>query len=195
MTQAQAAEHPIRLVVTDDLRRNRLTVFFRLLLAIPHLIVLGLWSILFMIVALVNWVVTLFTGRPPDALHNHQARFLRYQTQVSAYMLLLADPWPSVGGGAGYPVDLQVGGSEQQGRLGVFFRVILAIPALLLAYVFRAINNIVAFLGWFYALATGRMSEGMRNLSAWCLRYEMQTYGYVFLLTSKYPSLAGAPTA
>ena len=28
--------HPIRLVVTDDLRRSRLTVFFRLLLAIRH---------------------------------------------------------------------------------------------------------------------------------------------------------------
>ena len=28
--------HPVRLVVTDDCRRSRLTVFFRLLLAIPH---------------------------------------------------------------------------------------------------------------------------------------------------------------
>ena len=27
--------HPIHLVVTDDLERNRLTVFFRLILAIP----------------------------------------------------------------------------------------------------------------------------------------------------------------
>ena len=55
-------------------------------------------------------------------------------------------------------------------------------------------NQIVAFLGWFYALATGRMNEGMRNLSAWLLRYEVQTYAYVMLLTGRYPSLAGAPT-
>ena len=32
-------EHPIGLVVTDDLRRSRLTVFFRYLLVIPHRIV------------------------------------------------------------------------------------------------------------------------------------------------------------
>ena len=32
------AERPIRLVVTDDLERSRLTVFFRLFLAIPHLV-------------------------------------------------------------------------------------------------------------------------------------------------------------
>ena len=38
-------EHPVRLLVEDDLHRNRLTVFFRLLLAIPHLIWAFLWSI------------------------------------------------------------------------------------------------------------------------------------------------------
>jgi hypothetical protein len=38
------------------------------------------------------------------------------------------------------------------------------------------------------------MNEGMRDLSAWMLRYELQTYGYVFLLTGKYPTLGGAPT-
>ena len=31
-------EHPVQLVVEDDLQRNRLTVFFRLILAIPHFI-------------------------------------------------------------------------------------------------------------------------------------------------------------
>jgi len=31
---ASADTHPIGLIVTDDLQRNRLTVFFRLLLAI-----------------------------------------------------------------------------------------------------------------------------------------------------------------
>ena len=31
--------HPIRIVVTDDLQRNRLTILFRLILAIPAAIV------------------------------------------------------------------------------------------------------------------------------------------------------------
>ena len=35
--------HPIRLLVADDLRRSRLTVGFRLFLAIPHLIWLAGW--------------------------------------------------------------------------------------------------------------------------------------------------------
>ena len=43
---ATADSHPIGLIVTDDLQRNRLTVFFRLLLAIPHFIVVILWGVL-----------------------------------------------------------------------------------------------------------------------------------------------------
>jgi hypothetical protein len=34
----------------------------------------------------------------------------------------------------------------------------------------------------------------MRDLSLWMLRYELQTYAYAMLLTSRYPSLEGAPT-
>jgi hypothetical protein len=30
----------------------------------------------------------------------------------------------------------------------------------------------------------------MRDLIAYCLRYQAQTYAYLFLLTSRYPSLA-----
>ena len=37
--------HPVRLVVEDDLERNRLTVFFRLILAIPHIVWLILWTV------------------------------------------------------------------------------------------------------------------------------------------------------
>ena len=52
---ASAEHHPIGLIVTDDLQRNRLTVFFRLLLAIPHFIVLALWAILTYLVLIVAW--------------------------------------------------------------------------------------------------------------------------------------------
>jgi hypothetical protein len=188
-------QHPIGLIVTDDLKRNRLTVFFRLLLAIPHFIAVALWGIVAYLAVIVAWLITIFTGRVPDGLHNFVAGFLRYSMRVTAYALLLADPWPPFGSGGSYPIDLRIDPPEQQSRLTVFFRMLLAIPAFLLAYVFGAVNRLVAFFGWFYALFTGRMHQGMRDISAWMLRYEAQTYGYAMLLTGKYPSLSGAPTA
>jgi len=189
-----ADEHPIGLILTDDLKRSRLTVFFRLLLVIPHLIVLTLWGIVVYVAVFVAWFAALFTGRVPDGLHNFIAQYLRYTTHVFGYYYLLADPWPSFSPSAPYPIDARIAGPQAQGRLGVFFRSILAFPALILASIFRNVNAIVALLGWFYALATGRMSKGMRDISAWLFRYELQTYGYMFLLTNRYPSLSGAPT-
>jgi hypothetical protein len=191
---AGAVAHPIDLVVTDDLRRSRLTVFFRLLLAIPHFGWLAVYGIVAELVLLVGWFVALVMGRLPDGLHNLLAGFVRYSTRVNAYVLLLANPFPPFGGGGSYPVDVRVAAPEPQNRLTVFFRLLLAIPAGLLAYVFRIVNNVVAVLSWFYCLVLGRMNDGMRDLSAWLLRYEVQTYAYIFLLTGRYPSLSGAPT-
>ena len=196
MIDPQLEAHPIGLIVDDDLRRNRLTVFFRLLLAIPQAIWLGIWGMVTYVAVLIAWLVALFAGRVPDGLHDFIARYLRALTHLTSYMLLLADPWPPFSGAAGaYPVDLRLDAAAPQSRLTVFFRVLLAIPALLLCYVFRLVNQAVAVLGWFYCLFTGHMHRGMRDISAWLLRYELQTYAYLFLLTGRYPSLAGAPTA
>ncbi len=196
MTQTLAQSHPIGLIVEDDLRRNRLTVFFRLLLAIPQLIWISIWGIAAYVAIVIAWFVALLTGRVPGGVHEFIARYLRAITHVSAYVFLLADPWPPFGGEAGtYPVDLRVAPAASQSRVTVFLRILLAVPALLLVYVFRLVNQVVAFVGWFYCLATGHMHEGMRDISAWMLRYEIQAYAYVFLLTSRYPSFAGSPTA
>ena len=66
----------------------------------------------------------------------------------------------------------------------------LAIPAAIVMSVLQNVAWIVAFLAWFYALFTGRMSKGMRDLQAYCLRYQAQTYGYLLLLTQRYPSFS-----
>lgn len=191
---ATANRHPIGLIVTDDLKRNRLTVFFRLLLAIPQAIWLALWGIVVEIAVLIAWFAALILGRVPQGLHDFIASYVRATSHLYAYVLLLADPWPPFGGNVSYPVDLRIDGPAPQSRLSVFFRLLLAIPALVLTYVFRLVNQVVAFLGWFYCLALGRMHQGMRDISLWLTRYELQTYAYVLLLTSRYPSLDNAPT-
>jgi hypothetical protein len=194
MTTFALQAHPIDMTVSGDLRRSRLTVFFRLLIAIPHLIWMWMWGIAAEVALLLAWVVALFAGRVPSPLHNFLAAYLRFYTRVAAYLLLLADPYPPFGGGeGGYVVDVRIAPAEPQSRLTILFRIILAIPAALLTYVFRLVNEVVAFLGWFYCLFTGRMHRGMQDTSMWLLRYEVQTAAYTLLLTQRYPSLSGAP--
>ena len=186
---SETAQHAIRLVVNDDLQRNRLTVFFRLILAIPLLLWAILWGVIAVLAWIVNWFATLFMGRSPDGLHNFLATFLRYTVHVRAYTLLIADPYPGFTGTQGtYPIDLEVDPPEQQNRLTVFFRSILAIPALLLANILSNLSQLLAVFSWFVALVTGRVPEGLRNFAALALRFETQTYAYVMLLTGHYPS-------
>jgi uncharacterized membrane protein (DUF485 family) len=190
-TPVPARDHPVRLVVTDDLRRNRLTVFFRLILAIPHLVWYVLWSVVAAFAILVNWVATLINGSSPEGLHKFLAAWVRYSTHLTAYLYLVADPFPGFRGRLGtYPVDLEIDGPEPQNRWKTGFRFILAIPALILMSVLQYVIQIIGFLGWFVCLALGRMPQGMRDLSAYCLRFQAQTYAYAAVLTDRYPSLS-----
>jgi len=183
--------HPIELVVHDDLRRWRLTVFFRLFLVLPHVLVLALWGLVAVPVALVNWVVTLAKGRTPDGLHAWNARFLRYFVHVSAYEYYVADPFPSFRGWFGtYPVDLEIAPPQPQSRWKTLLRIVLAIPPYFFAYVLGQVLTVVSFIGFFVALAVGRYPRGFRDLSAYCLRFEAQTYAFMLLLTDRWPSLS-----
>ncbi|HEY9457231.1 MAG TPA: DUF4389 domain-containing protein [Gaiella sp.] len=182
--------HPIHLVVNDDLERNRLTVFFRLILAIPHFIFWALWSLAVSLVVIVAWVVGIFAGRIPDALHSFMAGYVRYSTHLYAYIGIVADPYPGFSGAPGYPIELEVAPAESQSRLTILFRIILAIPAAIVANVLQNVAGIVAILAWFYALFTGKANKGMRDLQAYCLRYQAQTHGYLLLLTQRYPSFS-----
>jgi uncharacterized protein DUF4389 len=182
--------HPIRLRITDDLRRTRLTVFFRLILVIPHFLWAALLGIVAVLVTIANWFATLFAGKSPQGLHDYLANFMRYVTQIGAYCYLIADPYPGFLfiNMEEYPVDLEVAPPEVQNRWTVLFRIILAIPALLIASVLRNISELLAIFAWVMGVLTARVPEGIRNFSAFALRYETQTYAYLVLLTQKYPN-------
>src|SRR5579859_2297279 len=127
-------EHPVQLVVEDDLKRNRLTVFFRLLLVLPHIVWLILWSIAVFFAAILNWIVTLIAGRPGGSLHRFLSRYVRYVAHLYAYLWLVANPYPGFVGEVGeYPIDLKLPEPAPQPRLKTLARIILALPTLALA--------------------------------------------------------------
>lgn len=181
-------EDPIRLESSDDLQRNRLTVFFRLLLAIPHLIWLTLWGIVSLFAAIGNWFATLFTGTSPAGLHRFLAAYTRYQQHVFAYLYLIGNPFPGFTGERGsYPIEIRIAERAPQNRWLVGFRIFLALPAFFIANAYGTLLFTVAFLGWFASLFTGTMPLGLRNAGALAVRYFAQFYGYLFLLTDAYP--------
>jgi 2-(1,2-epoxy-1,2-dihydrophenyl)acetyl-CoA isomerase len=183
--------HPVQLVVRDDLRRWRLTAVLRYGLAYPHYYVVAAWATLAIPVVIANWFATLVRERSPRGIHEWLTRMLRYATHLSAYLSLIADPYPPFRGWAGtYPVDLDVEPPAPQERWKTLLRIPLALPAWVLAYVLSVVMLTTALIGLAVSLVVGRMPRGMRDLMAYCLRYQVQTYAYLLLLTSRYPTLA-----
>ncbi len=191
-----AGTHPVRLVVADDLRRSRLTVFFRILLVLPHLVWLVLWGIAAEVAAFVNWLAVIINAESPPAFHNFLAGYVRYATHVNAYLFLGANPFPGFRGRPGYPIDVEIDPPARQSRWSALFRLVLLLPPLALAAVlgwlgasngFPGLLGIAAIGVWFAALALGRSPRGLRDVSAYALGYSAQTLAYVFLLTARYP--------
>jgi len=208
-------EHPVRLVVEDDLRRNRLTVFFRLILAIPHLIWAFLWTIAVFFASIANWFVTLIAGRPATSLHGFMCSYIRYLLHLYAYLWLVANPYPGFVGEVGeYPIDIKLPPPAPQPRLKTLFRILLALPALALAgalggsggfgftrsrstrsysYNSSGLGFVIAVLGWFASLVRGSMPKGLRDAGAYGLGYYAQAAAYTLLVTDRYPN--ADPTA
>ena len=182
-------DHPVRLVVDDDLRRSRLTVFFRLPLAFPHIVWATLWGYAAEIAAVLNWIATLVLGRSPHLLQRFISAYIRYQAHYSAFLFLIGNPFPGfVGAPGSYPIDLQLSVGERQRRLITLFRLLLALPALIVASVLFVLLYVVAFFGWFAALAVGRMPQGLRDAGAYAIGYTGQLYAYLYVLTDRYPN-------
>lgn len=179
--------------MSDDLERNRLTVLFRLILVIPHLIWLSVWGIAVYFAVIINWFATLFSGTSPQGLHDFIAQWLRYYLQVYGYLFFLADPYPGFMGNEPYPADLEVDPPRPQNRWITGFRIILAIPAVLVAGVLGYVLQVIGLISWIVCLVTGRMPLGLRDITAWILRFTAQTYGYQFILTDRYPSFQLSP--
>jgi hypothetical protein len=178
----------VRLPVEDDLRRSRLTVFFRLLLAIPHFAWLTLWGVVAFFALIVNWFVTLFRGRPAASLARFLTAYLRYIVHVLAFVQLVGNPFPGFNGRAGsYPIDLEVDPPGRQNRWVTGFRVILAFPAMLISGALGTAAALAAIFSWFHGVIRGEVPRGLRNLGAYNLRYLGQTYAYLFLLSDRYP--------
>jgi len=152
-------------------------------------------------VAIANWFATLLGRQSPDSLHEFLSRFARYETHVTAYISLTANPWPPfLGKPNSYPVDVEFAPPAPQNRWKTGFRIILVVPAYLVSGALGNALSVVALFGWFTGLFLGRMPQGLRNLGVFALRYQAQLNAYVWLLTDVYPfsgpslESASAPT-
>jgi hypothetical protein len=185
---ATASPDEILAAFAEPAQQNRLTVLVRIILAIPHLVVLWALGIAAEIVVIICWFAALVLGRLPEGLAEFLTGYLRWLVRVQAYLFLLTDRYPPFElGEADYPVQLLLRPGPLN-RLAVFFRLILAIPAYLLTLlVLFGMETIVMFVTWLIVLIAGRMPRPLHEAIAAGLRYYIRFAGYMFLVTGTYP--------
>ena len=87
-------EYPVIVNVNYTEKLSRLTTFFRIIMVIPHLIVLWALGIAAAVIAFIAWWAILFTTKYPIWAFTFVAGYVRWYTRVSGYYLLLTDKYP-----------------------------------------------------------------------------------------------------
>ncbi len=185
---AGRAPDEILVAFAEPAPQNRLTVLVRIILAIPHLVVLWALGIAAEVVVIICWFAALVLGRLPVGLGEFLSGYLRWLVRVQGYLFLLTDRYPPFElGEADYPVQILVRPGPLN-RLAVLFRIILAIPAALLSsLVVLGMETIVMFVTWLIVLIAGQMPRPLYEAIAAGQRYYFRYTGYLFLLTGSYP--------
>jgi hypothetical protein len=191
----QSTPAPVLVAFAGPAPQSRLTVAFRIFMAIPQLIVLWLLGVAAIVITIIGWFGALFTGRLPVFAADFLTGYLRWLSRVYAYNYLLTDVYPPFSlDDADYPVRLAVSPGRLN-RLAVLFRFFLLIPAWIVqAVVTYGALTIFLFVTWLIVLVTGQMPDAIHQALAAVLRYQVRTLGFAMMLTSAYPGgLFGDP--
>jgi hypothetical protein len=88
-------EYPARLhIELVEFPRDKVSVGLRIIYAIPHIIIVALLSVAWLVTSVIAWFAILINGQYPEGLYNFGIGVFRWQTRVEAYMLLLVDQYP-----------------------------------------------------------------------------------------------------
>ena len=90
-------------------------------------------------------------------------------------------------------VEVRFGSTQPQRRWTVLIRFILVIPQIIVLFFVGIGAAVVAFLGWFAALFTGRLPESFAKFLLGYIRWSTRVYAYSFLMTDVYPPFALDP--
>ncbi len=94
---------PTRYELAYDDSVNRKTVALRIIWAIPAAIIGMLYGIGAFFVAIASWFSIVVTGSQPPGMFDFLLKASRYLAQLSAYLLLQTDTYPSTAGPAPTP--------------------------------------------------------------------------------------------
>ena len=203
--------YPVSITVPPALRnRNRVTTAFRIILAIPHLILVGgaalgltfgsrsggmtsfggeggLLGAVAGFLAIISWFTIVIAGIHISGIRQFEHFFMRWRVRAIAYLMLLADDYPPFGD-APYPASIDIADpAGPRDRVTVAFRIILGIPHFIALFFVLLAWCLTTIMAWFAIVLTGDYPQGLWDFAVGTLRWLLRVQAYMLLLVDEYP--------
>jgi Domain of unknown function (DUF4389) len=208
-----SAGYPLQLSVEyPDRTLNRLTTAFRIIVAIPILIVAasiggreeafsggrngmtvgaGTAGLLF----LAPLLMIVFRQKYPRWWFDWNRELLRFSNRIGVYLALMDDRYPSTDEHQGVALDFEYPDVERDlNRWLPLVKWLLAIPHFVLLAFLWLFALVAVIIAWFAILFTGRYPRGLFDFVLGVFRWTNRVVAYAFLLvTDRYPPFQLAP--
>ena len=200
-------DYPVRLSVDyPDRKLNRLTTFFRIFMAIPILIIIGLiagatftkmgagggWNGTFAMAGIVvvpTILMLLFRKKYPKWWFDWNLALTKFSTRVSVYLALLTDVYPSTDEEQSVNIKMDYPNAEKDlNRWLPLVKWIMAFPHYIVLAFLAIAMFVVVIIAWFAILFTGKYPRNLFDFVVGTYRWSLRVSGYAFILvTDKYP--------
>src|SRR5437763_8657781 len=177
---------------------DRLTTAFRLVAAIPIVVVLTmLTGEMFRDDDTTNTVVIggaavflplvlmlVFRQKYPRWWFDWNLNLLRFSNRVTAYLALLDDRYPSTDDEQSVHLDFAYPDARQLNRWLPLVKWLLAIPHYVVLFFLWIASLVAIIIAWFAILFTGRYPQGLFNFVVGVIRWTNRVTAYAFALVT-----------
>jgi uncharacterized membrane protein len=201
MSAQAAPPYPLAFSVEyPDRELNRVTTGFRLILAIPLLILLGLFALghpasVGFLLFLPVLALLVLRQKYPRWWFDFNVQVVRLEARIYSYLFLLRDEYPSVDEEQAVRLDIVYPDAKNDlNRWLPLVKWFLAIPHYIVLIFLDIAAIVIVIIAWFAILFTGRYPRGMFDFVVGVLRWTLRVGAYAFLLvTDRYPPFTLAP--
>ena len=189
---AQASDYPVQLSIDYPESSNRLTAFFRIILAIPIIILSVGITYAQGLMTIPLLLMILFRRKYPRWWFDFNLGVVRFSARVNAYIGLMQDAYPSTDEDQSVHLDVEY--PEDLNRWLPLVKWLLAIPHYIVLYVLSIVVLVVTVIAWFAILFTGRFPRALFDFNLGVSRWNVRLAAYMFMLaTDRYPPFRLSP--
>jgi hypothetical protein len=175
-------------------------VLIKLLLVVPHSIVVGALQNLTIVLAYIGYWIVGISGEMPQAVHRMAEISFGWTARMWGWLTGIVDIYPPFETDPEYPIGFATPPPESPSRAlawagAAFIKLLMAVPHIVVM-AFLGLGAMVAmWFGYLVVLLTGQFPTGLQDFLAGVLQWSLRVSAWLVGITDDYPpfELAAAP--